>query len=112
MADYLAADTEGMRTKVPALSEAAALAHRLGTGLQAKITANEPIADWETDEVTADYMKAHKYLKEFTTEFFQLLSSAVGGDVESTLVLTSLLEEVEEHNLAEAKKVGSPGKST
>ncbi|MBX7266401.1 hypothetical protein KIF24_10430 [Micromonospora sp. Llam7] len=100
----ISADPDGMRSKVPALGQAAAVARRIGTTLTDALAANEPLADWETDEVTKEYMPVHRYIKQFVTQVFELLPDAVGGDEQRTSQLATMLDEVEEANAAEAKR--------
>lgn len=100
----IAADPNGMKQKVPALGDAAAAARRIGAKLTGTLAANEPLADWETDEVTSQYMPVHRNIKAFVTQVFDLLPDAVGGDMSRTSQLATMLEQVEEANAAEAKR--------
>ncbi len=107
MPERIAADTEGMRARVPQLAEAADVATRIGQTLQAALSSNEPLADWTDDEVTAHYLPEHQSIKEFVTQVFDLLPGAVGGDQERTRNLIDLLEQMEEQNEEEAAQAAS-----
>lgn len=107
MPDTIAAKTADMRAKVPELSQAAEVASRIGKALDSALAANEPLADWTQDEVTAQYLPVHKQIKEFVGQVFELLPGAVGGDQTRTNSLISLLEKVEEENQKNAEQAMS-----
>lgn len=104
MTEQLAADTDEMRRKVPTMQQAADLARSIGRRLTDGIAANEPLADWETDEITKNYLPSHKDIKDFVGQVFTLLPPAVGGDSDEAMLLSQLLQKVEEQNEQEADK--------
>ncbi|HWS31764.1 MAG TPA: hypothetical protein VN408_03365 [Actinoplanes sp.] len=103
-ANRIAADTGEMRSKVPTLQEAANLACKIGTTLNDGLAANEPIAAYETDEVTKNFMPMYGQVKEFVGQLFELLPEAVGGDSAQLATLSKLLDAVEAQNAEDADR--------